>query len=67
MTMLPITGSTAAAYASLLRFLLDRGTPLPTNDVWIAATALEHDLRLVTLDRHFLHVPQILVKHIAAG
>jgi predicted nucleic acid-binding protein len=44
----------------MTRILLD-------TSAYSAATALEHDLRLVTLDRHFLHVPQILVKHIAAG
>ena len=28
-------------------------TPIPTNDMWIAASALQHNLSLYTLDRHF--------------
>ena len=35
------------------------GTPIPDNDLWIAALAMEHDLALVTRDRHFDKVPQL--------
>ncbi|MBX3424918.1 MAG: PIN domain-containing protein [Pirellulales bacterium] len=34
-----------------------RGTPIPTNDVWIAAQALQHNLTLDTRDEHFRKVP----------
>jgi predicted nucleic acid-binding protein len=37
------------------------GQPIPTNDLWIAASAMEHGTELVTLDRDFTHVAQILV------
>ena len=41
-----------------LRVILKRlGNPIPANDVWQAALALEHDAVLVTNDRHFAAVP----------
>jgi tRNA(fMet)-specific endonuclease VapC len=46
-------------YASVYAQLRRQGTPIPTNDVWIAALALQHDLVLCTRDRHFEHLPQI--------
>jgi tRNA(fMet)-specific endonuclease VapC len=44
-------------YAELHRALRSRGTPIPTNDLWIAAIALEHGLVLYTRDAHFTKVP----------
>ncbi len=35
--------------------------PIPTNDLWIAASTMEHGTELVTLDRDSAHVSQILV------
>ena len=46
-------------YASVYVQLRRQGTPVPTNDMWIAALALQHDLVLCTRDRHFDHLPQI--------
>jgi len=37
------------------------GTPLPENDVWIAAFAIERSLPLATRDAHFAHVPGLTV------
>lgn len=51
---------TAEQYARLFVQLKRAGTPIPDNDLWIAALALEHDLTLITRDRHFDHVPQLL-------
>ena len=59
--LIPILDSTAVRYAEILTYLRRAGTPLPTNDVWIAASAMEHGLRVVTTDKHFRRVPQILV------
>jgi predicted nucleic acid-binding protein len=39
-----------------------QGTPIPTNDIWIAATALEHGGRVVAYDDHFGRVPGLLVE-----
>lgn len=51
---------TAEHYARLFVQLKRAGTPIPDNDLWIAALVLEHDLVLITRDRHFERVPQLL-------
>lgn len=53
--------ATAKRYAVIYASLRTSGTPIPTNDLWIAASAMEHGTELVTLDRDFTNVPQILV------
>ncbi len=50
---------TTYVYASIYRQLRQQGTPIPTNDMWIAALALQHDLVLFARDRHFDNLPQI--------
>ena len=60
-TVLSVDEETAVRYTAIKDYLRREGTPIPTNDVWIAATAFQHGLRLQTLDAHFLRVPQILV------
>jgi predicted nucleic acid-binding protein len=50
---------TAEHYARLFVQLKRAGTPVPDNDLWIAALALEHDLVLITRDRHFEKIPQL--------
>ena len=47
-------------YASLYRQLRRQGTPIPTNDIWIAALVLQHGLTLHARDRHFDHLPQLV-------
>ena len=51
---------TAEHYARLFVQLKRAGTPIPDDDLWIAALALEHDLPLITRDQHFERVPQLL-------
>jgi tRNA(fMet)-specific endonuclease VapC len=51
---------TAEHYARLFVQLKRSGTPIPDNDLWIAALVLEHDLLLITRDRHFQRIPQLL-------
>ena len=51
---------TADYYATLFVQLKRAGTPVPTNDLWIAALVLEHDLILITRDPHFQRIPQLL-------
>lgn len=53
---------TAERYAVIVGGLRRAGRPIPSNDVWVAATAMERGLRVLTLDRHFLEIPQILVE-----
>ena len=47
-------------YANLNRQLRAQGTPIPTNDIWIAALVLQHDLVLHARDRHFDALPQLV-------
>ena len=56
----PIDKETSERYAAVCLHLRQQGTPIPTNDLWIAATAMQHGLQVLTADRHFLKVPQIL-------
>jgi tRNA(fMet)-specific endonuclease VapC len=48
-----------AVDTNLYRQLRAQGTPIPTNDLWIAALVVEHDLRLLTRDSHFQVLPQL--------
>lgn len=50
---------TTHQYARLFKQLREQGTPIPTNDLWIAALAVQHDLFLFTRDTHFSHLPQL--------
>lgn len=51
--------NTTNHYAYLFYQLRKQGTPIPTNDIWIAALTIQHNLTLVTLDRHFDNLPQL--------
>ena len=53
---------TAERYALIREYLRSAGGPGPTNDIWTAASALELGLRVLTLDRHYLSIPQIFVE-----
>lgn len=46
-------------YAGIYRQLRKQGTPIPTNDMWIAALVLQHSLLLCARDAHFDVLPQI--------
>ncbi len=58
-----IDEETAERYAVILNALWNAGTPIPTNDIWIAASAMQYGLAVITTDAHFLKIPQILVWH----
>lgn len=55
--VLPTTTRTARLYAQVFAGLRRGGTPIPVNDVWIAAAALECRGCLLTFDRNFERVP----------
>lgn len=44
---------TASFYGEIKNILRLKGHPIPENDIWIAAIALQHDLTLITRDAHF--------------
>lgn len=46
-------------YARLFFQLRKQGTPIPTNDIWIAALVIQHNLMLYARDNHFDYLPQI--------
>jgi tRNA(fMet)-specific endonuclease VapC len=47
-------------YASVYRQLRKQGTPIPNNDMWIAALVLQHSLVLCARDTHFDALPQLV-------
>ncbi len=53
------TDATTHRYATLYRQLRQQGTPVPTNDLWIAALVTEHGARLCTRDAHFENLAQL--------
>ena len=55
--ILEITQATTVAYARVRQALRRAGRPIPANDAWIAALALEHRLPVLTRDAHFDAVP----------
>jgi predicted nucleic acid-binding protein len=59
--ILDVTEEAAERYAVILNSLWRAGTPIATNDIWIAASAMEHGLRLLTTDGHYQNLPQVLV------
>ena len=51
-----VTAQTADSYALIYSGLRRKGQPIPTNDLWIAASAMEHGAGLLTRDVHFRQV-----------
>jgi tRNA(fMet)-specific endonuclease VapC len=60
--ILPITESVAMFYAEIVAYLKRRGQPIPTNDIWIAASALAYDMILVSADAHFRVIEGLTVE-----
>jgi tRNA(fMet)-specific endonuclease VapC len=58
-----VDAETAIHYAAAVQGLRAAGTPIPTNDIWIAASALQHGLSVVTTDsNHFSKVANLIVQ-----
>ncbi|MGA1840823.1 MAG: type II toxin-antitoxin system VapC family toxin [bacterium] len=53
--------NTAEYYAEILVRLKEIGRPIPTNDIWIAATAFQYGLKLYSKDSHFKHIPGLIL------
>jgi len=60
-SMVEIDRETAESYAFIYAYLSQAGTPVSPNDLWIAASAMQHNLRILTFDRDFLRIPQVMV------
>lgn len=55
-----IDDETSERYAIILSYLRKEGKPIPANDLWIAANAMQHGLKVLTTDNHYLLVPHII-------
>ena len=59
-SFVPAGPVTADRYARIMEPLRARGIQIPTNDVWIAAHAMETGADLVSADSHFGHIDQVV-------
>lgn len=60
--VLPVNGDTALSYAELRGELKKLGRPIPANDAWIAALAIQHRQPVLTRDEHFDGLPGVARK-----
>ena len=56
-----IDENTAEFYADILHGLRERGTPIPTNDIWIASVSFQHGLKLFSKDQHFKNISGLML------
>lgn len=63
-TILEINQETAKYFGQLVAQLYKKGTPIPTNDVWIAASAMKYDLILMSGDKHFKQIESLNLEYI---
>jgi predicted nucleic acid-binding protein len=61
-SLYPIDEYTAEYYCTILNRLKNLENPIPTNDIWIAATAFQQGLQLYTLDNHFSRIEGLLLR-----
>ncbi len=66
-SFVPVGPVTADRYSRIMLALRAKGRPIPTNDVWIAAHAMETGADLVTADGHFEHVDGIALTRVEMG
>jgi tRNA(fMet)-specific endonuclease VapC len=58
--LLPLGSDTAEHYAGVFSQLRRKGRPISSNDMWVAASALQHGLVLFTRDAHFAEIEGLL-------
>lgn len=54
-----VDDETSLRYADIVDYLRRAGTPVPSHDLWIAASAMQYGLTVVSTDSHFEKVPEI--------
>ncbi|MGK7930905.1 MAG: type II toxin-antitoxin system VapC family toxin [Microcystaceae cyanobacterium] len=59
--VLSINSQTSEYYAQVYGNLRRKGKPIPTNDMWIAATALQYDLGIFSYDQHFQFIENLVI------
>ncbi len=62
-TILPVDDGTSEFYAQVFHELKQKGRPVPSNDLWLAASALQHGLAVATFDEHFAYISGLLIAH----
>lgn len=60
--IIEIDEETSERYAIILNALRGKGTPIPANDIWIASSAMQYGLKVVTTDTDYLQISQVLVE-----
>lgn len=58
--VLTIDQNTIPFYTHIYTALRKKGKPVPTNDMWIAASAMQHGCAICTLDKHFQHIEGLI-------
>jgi tRNA(fMet)-specific endonuclease VapC len=62
-SVLIVDEETSDRYATIRVALKKAGTPVAANDIWIAASAMQHGLPILTSDRDFQKISQVIVRH----
>ncbi|MEE9452452.1 MAG: type II toxin-antitoxin system VapC family toxin [Gammaproteobacteria bacterium] len=57
----PVDENTAIQYAHIYASLRKKGAPIPTNDMWIGASALQHGCALCSFNKHFTVIDNLLI------
>jgi tRNA(fMet)-specific endonuclease VapC len=58
---IPTDATTADIYGRIKSELIKKGKPIPENDIWIAAIALQYNLPLFTTDNHFQEIEGVVI------
>lgn len=56
-----IDTATSEKFGELSAYLYKKGKPIPSNDIWIAASAIQHNLILITMDKHFQEIEGLAI------
>ncbi len=62
-SVLIVDEETSDRYATIRVALKKAGAPVAANDIWIAASAMQHGLPILTSDRDFQKISQVIVRH----
>jgi tRNA(fMet)-specific endonuclease VapC len=60
--VLNIDQTTAKLFGEISADLFKKGKPIPTNDIWIAATIIQYDLVLISRDKHFYEIDNLILE-----
>ena len=58
---LAVDAETAEHYAVLFTGLRKKGRPVPTNDLWVASSAMQHGYAVFSFDKHFAEMDNLIV------